>query len=317
MLRQNFEAVTNLIALKKNAILMCGQEFIAELNRQGLHAKDDGFWQAVNSRLNISADAYIVRQKQERVERERQERERIELENSELQRLLNNKKEVSRSTRNDWQIVIYELPNSNIFGNKFMATLSKASTQTQENTNFCDTSRQAHSSACNLADERDRQERRELEFQNRYRVLKPLYLVAIYLFSWDEFRGCFEKRAPRDSEERRQFYLEYFNGVGSFNGFDFDITNRLEAEGLLEFSTSKKTLNITKTAVRQAIAAAQQMNIPGMEELLSDKAIHLECLDYQNYWERMQAEFKDDRLADENQDNNTPRALQAEDPMDR
>jgi hypothetical protein len=29
------------------------------------------------------------------------------------------------------------------------------------------------------------------------------------------------------------------------------------------------------------------MNIPGMEELLSDKDIHLKCLDYKNHYEHM------------------------------
>jgi hypothetical protein len=212
--------------------------------------------------------------------------------------LLDRKKQVRKNTRHGWEIVTYQLPNSEIFGQKFIAIAKKESSQIEENTGFCDTIDRAYGIACSLADNHNREEQRELEFQRRYRVLKPLYLLAIYLFSWDDFRGCYDDRPPRDPEARRQFYLEHFNGVGSYKGFDFDILDRLKQEGLLESSNTSKTLTINKAAVRQAIEAANQMNIPGMEELLSDKAIHLECLDYKNRYERMWEESEGDRDKD-------------------
>lgn len=287
MWKRNFEATTNLTALKKHAVQSCGQDFITELNRQGLHAKDDEFWQAVNNKLNIPADAYIARQQREGSERERQEEERIEREATEKHRLLEGKKQVRKQTRNGWEIAVYELPDSEIFGKKFIGVAKKESSQIEENTGFCDTLDLAYSMACSLVDNRDREEQREIEFQRRYRVLKPLYLAAIYLTAslGDEFVGNYGERSPREPKARQQFYLEHFVGVGSYKGFDFNILDRLEKEGML--STTAKSLTINKAAVRQAIEAAQQMNIPGMEELLSDKAIHLKCLDYQNRYERM------------------------------
>jgi hypothetical protein len=296
MWKRNFEATTNLTALKKHAVQSCGQDFITELNHQGLHAKDDEFWQAVNNKLNIPADAHTIRQQREGSERERQEQERIEREATEKYRLLEGKKQVRKQTRNGWKIAVYELPDSEIFGKKFIGIAKKESSQIEENTGFCDTLDRAYSSAYGLADNREKEEQRQVEFQRRYRVLKPLYLAAIYLTAslGDDFKGCgYNERSPRDPELRRQFYLEYFNGVSSYNGFDFDILNRLDKEGVLEFSTTRKSLTINKAAVRQAIEAARQMNIPGMEELLSDKAIHLKCLDYQNRYEQMWEESEE------------------------
>lgn len=205
--------------------------------------------------------------------------------------MLANKKQVIKKTRNDWQITVYELPNSEIFGTKFIATAKKESTQIEQDTGFCDTRDRAYSMACGLADSSDRQEQQEINFQRRYRVLKPLYLLAIYLFSWDEFVGNNGERSPRDPEDRQRFYLEHFVGVRSYKGFDFDILDRLKEEGLLESIPANKTLTINKAAIRLAIEAAQQMNIPGMEELLRDKDVHFKCLDYKNRYERMWEEI--------------------------
>lgn len=289
MWKINFEAATNLTALKKHAVQLCGQDFITELNRQGLHAKDDKFWQAVNNKLNIPTDAHTARQQREREERKQQEQERIECEANETRRLLDGKKQVRNQTRNGWEIAAYELPDSEIFGKKFIGIAKKESSQIEENTSFCDTPGRAYSSAYGLADSLDYQEQREIEFQRRYRVLKPLYLAAIYLTAslGDEFVGNYGERSPREPEARQQFYLEHFVGVGSYKNFDFNILDRLEKEGMLKYSTTRKSLTINKAAIREAIEVAQQMNIPGMEELLRDKIIHLECLDYQNRYERM------------------------------
>jgi hypothetical protein len=295
MWKRNFEAATNLTALKKSAVQSCGQEFITELNRQGLHAKDDEFWQAVNNKLNIPANAHTARQQREGEERERQEQERIEREATEKHRLLEGKKQVRKQTRNDWEIAAYELPDSELFGKKFIGVAKKESSQIEENTGFYDTLDRAYSSAYGLADSLDCQEQREIEFQRRYRVLKPLYLAAIYLTAslGDEFIGNYGERSPREPEAKQQFYLEHFVGVNSYKGFDSSILGQLEKEGMLKYSTTGRSLTINKAAVRQAIEAAQQMNIPGMEELLNDKAIHLECLDYQNRYEQMWEESEE------------------------
>jgi hypothetical protein len=147
MWKRNFEATTNLSALKKHALQLCGQEFITELNRQGLHAKDDEFWQAVNNKLNIPADAHTARQQREQEERERQGQEKLEREANETRRLLNGKKQVRKQTRNGWEIAVHELPDSELFGKKFIGVVKKESSQIEENTGFCDTLDRAYSSA--------------------------------------------------------------------------------------------------------------------------------------------------------------------------
>jgi hypothetical protein len=290
MLKKNFEAITNLKALKKNAVELCGQDFILGLNRQGFNVNDDRFWLAVNEKLGIAANAYQAKQRQEQEERERQEQAKIDREIMETRCLLDNKQPVKTITRDDWSITTYDLPNSEIFGKKFIAIASKESQQIEKTTDLCDSLEQAYSEAYSWADNYDRDEQRELEFQKYYQVLKPLYLAAIYLSGWDEFVGHDHKSPPsRDAEARRQFYLEHFYGVSSFRGFDFNILNRLEKEGMLKSSTTGKTLIINKAAVRQAVEAIQQMNIPGMMEAIKNRGIPLDCLDYQNRYERMWA----------------------------
>lgn len=139
MWKKNFEAATNLSALKKNAVQLCGQEFVSELNRQGLNAKDDEFWQRVNTKLNIPTDAHVSRQRREREERERQEREKLECEANEKRRLLENKKQVKKKLYKDWEIAVYKLPDSEMLGKNFIGIAKKESTQIEEDTGFCDT----------------------------------------------------------------------------------------------------------------------------------------------------------------------------------
>ena len=291
--KKNFEAATNLKPLKRNAIDKCGQAFVKELNSKGLNIQDNDFWQEVNKMLGIPDDAHNAKQKKEWEEREQREKERIDREAAEKNRLLATKKQVKKSTRDGWHITVDELLPSDIFGNKFIATAIKElgevenKYQVEESTGFCDTLNQAYSTACNLADNRDRDRQRELEFYKTYRVLKPLYLVAIYLMSRDTFCGSlFNEQPPREPEAHRQFYLEYFNGVEAPSRFDSYILDRLEKEGLLDFSNNRGLLYIDKTAVKQAIEAANQMNIPGMQELLDNRPDHLQCLDYKNHFQR-------------------------------
>ncbi|MBN3876775.1 MULTISPECIES: hypothetical protein [unclassified Nostoc] len=90
--KNNFEAFTNLPALKKNAIQLCGQEFIDSLTQKGLYAKDSEFWEEVNKKLNICDDAYEIKQAREQAQREQLFLEKKAKEQAETQRLLTNKK---------------------------------------------------------------------------------------------------------------------------------------------------------------------------------------------------------------------------------
>ncbi|MFN6528407.1 hypothetical protein [Nostoc sp. ChiSLP03a] len=67
--KNNFEAFTNLPAFKKNAIQVCGQEFIDSLIKKGIYAKTSEFWKEINKKLNIPDDAYESKQAREKAER--------------------------------------------------------------------------------------------------------------------------------------------------------------------------------------------------------------------------------------------------------
>ena len=43
---------------------------------------------------------------------------------------------------------------------------------------------------------------------------------------------------------------ENFKGISFWNGFDFNIVNDLQAKGLLELSTTRKTLTMTKKGMK-------------------------------------------------------------------
>lgn len=92
MEKKNFNAFTKLNPLKKNAIQLCGQEFVDSLTANGIYAKDDEFWIEVNRKLNIPDDAYEqskIREKENKKQALEEERAR---EKAEMERLLSNKK---------------------------------------------------------------------------------------------------------------------------------------------------------------------------------------------------------------------------------
>ncbi len=74
MEKKNFKAFTKLNPLKKNAIQLCGQEFVDSLTANGIYAKDDEFWIEVNRKLNIPDNAYEQKKNREKVEEELIER---------------------------------------------------------------------------------------------------------------------------------------------------------------------------------------------------------------------------------------------------
>ncbi|MBG1258014.1 hypothetical protein [Nostoc commune] len=95
------------------------------MTKKGIYAKDSEFWAEVNKKLNIPDDAYESKQAREQAECEQLLLEKKAKEQAEKERLLANKKEIHSKNRKDWKITVFELPESDIFGNKFVAECTK------------------------------------------------------------------------------------------------------------------------------------------------------------------------------------------------
>ncbi|MEH2255852.1 hypothetical protein [Nostoc sp.] len=283
--KTNFKAFTNLPALKKNAIQVCGQEFIDNLTEKGIYAKDSEFWQEVNRKLNIPDNAYEIKQAREQAEREQQLLEKKVKEQAEEQRLLANKKEIHSKNRKDWKITVFELPESDIFGKKFVAECTKEP-DLLKTTWFCQTQGEVYSRACNLVDEFDIQQESLRIFREHYALMKDLYLMIIYLSSGDQ-HNCYINNNRENSKEN-------FTGVRCWNGFNFDIINALIAEALLELSSTKNILIMNKKGIKAAREILQMINIDGVERLLEQREYHEEYINYTSHLDIMQDEEEDE-----------------------
>ncbi|MFN6474868.1 hypothetical protein [Nostoc sp. DedQUE07] len=269
--KNNFEAFTNLPALKKNAIQICGQEFIDSLTKKGIYAKDSQFWAEVNKKLNIPDDAYESKQAREQAEHEQVLLENKAKKQAENERLLANKKEVRSENRKDWKITVFELTELDIFGKKFIAECTKEP-DLQEKTSFCNTQGDAYSQACNLVDKFEIQQENLSIFMEHYAVMKDLYLMIIYLSSGDQHN--------RYLNNNREKSKENFTGVSCWNGFEFKIIDELVAEGLLELSDSKTTLTMNKKGMKFAREVLKKNNINGADRLLEQREYHEEYINY-------------------------------------
>lgn len=272
--KKNFEAFTNLPALKKNAIQLCGQEFINELTVKGIYAKHDEFWRIVNNKLNIPDDAYEIKQARDQEQKERKLVEEKAREQAEIERLFANKKELYSKNRQGWEITVFELSESDKYGNKFIAQCTKE-LDFQLTTYFTKSPGDSYSTACNLVDEFERQQEKSRHFMERYQVLKPLYLMIIYLSGGDVYN-------PDFGNSKKKYCKENFIGINFYNGFDFEIVKRLEAEKLLEISTTKKTVTMTIKGMREARDILLHINIEGVDVLLEQRDYHEEYINYQN-----------------------------------
>ncbi|MEQ8976030.1 MAG: hypothetical protein RIE73_37325 [Coleofasciculus sp. C1-SOL-03] len=274
MEKKNFKAFTNLNPFKKNAIQLCGQEFVDSLTANGIYAKDDKFWIEVNRKLNIPDNAYDQRKIREKVEREQALAEEIAREKAEMERLLSNKKKFDSKNRNDWTIVVFELLETDEHGNKFVAECTKSS-GAKLTTQLFETSQEAYSRACNLVDENEKQSQKYRRFIEHYQVLKPLYLMLIYLSGGDEHYDYLKSRPKKRG-------IENFIGVSFYNGFDYDIIAQLEKEGLLERSTTGDSLILFKKGMQVARDMLKTINIDGVERLLEQRNYHEDYINYKS-----------------------------------
>lgn len=263
--KKNFEAFTNLPALKKNAVQLCGQEFIDSLTVKGIYAKNDNFWRFVNNKLNVPDDAYETKQAMEQEEEERKVAEEKAKEQEEKEILLANKKELYSKDRQGWTITVFELLKADKYGNKFVAQCILEAELQQ--TTFTKTPGESYGRACSIVDKIEISKEESRDFMEKYQILKPLYLMTIYISGWDEYNPYF-------GDSTNRYCKESFLGIRFWKGFDFEIIQRLEAEGLLENSTNKnKTLIMTKKGMKLAREILQNINLDGVEVLLKKTRI--------------------------------------------
>jgi len=274
MEKKNFKAFTNLNPLKKNAIQLCGQEFVDSLTANGIYAKDDKFWIEVNRKSNIPDNAYDQRKIRDKVKREQALAEEIARDKAEMERLLSNKKELYSKNRSDWTIVVFEMLGTDKYGNKFVAECTKSSGD-KLTTQSSMTSQEAYSRACSLVDENEKKSKQVRNFIEHYQVLKPLYLMLIYLSGWDEYNPYLGSRPKKCG-------IENFIGVGFYSGFDYNIIYHLEKEGLIELSTNRKTLILLKKGMQVARDMLKKINIDGVERLLEQRNYHEDYINYKS-----------------------------------
>ncbi|MDJ0598455.1 MAG: hypothetical protein QNJ37_06410 [Crocosphaera sp.] len=277
--KKNFEVSTNLSPLKKNAVKLCGEEFIKSLTDKKIYAKTDEFWIEVNQYLNISDDAYEQKQMQQQKEQERKRQE----EENERQRLIDNKILVKedKEVRDNWILKIFKLPNSKIFHNKYLAegTLT-GDDQLLLSSGFSKTLYEARNQVINSIDNFERQKQRELSFLKHYRVLKHIYLIFLYLSGWDNYNKFLSQ-----SQEKR--CKENFTGIESWIGLEYSILDKLEEQGLLEQPQTKGNnykkrtyVELTKKGIRMTRELLKNLDLEGVDELLEDRDYHEEYLNY-------------------------------------
>ncbi|ELS34637.1 MULTISPECIES: DUF6429 family protein [Pseudanabaena] len=268
--RKNFQAVTNLQPLKKNATQVCGQEFIDTLTARHIYAKDDIFWLEVNCYLNIPNNAYeqmlIAKQEELKIHEANLATER----QSEIVRLLENKRLLYEKTRQSWTIKLFESPESKMFGKYFAEATSLDNTPLTSS--FFDTVHKAEQNIFSLIDQFDNKNEKEVLFTKYYRVLKPIYLMFLYLSGSDEY---FEKERCKET----------FTGVRSWISLQWDILDRLEKEGLLEQPQRKSPnpkkvtyVELTKNGIKEARKNLQNINLDGVDALLLERTYHEEYI---------------------------------------
>ena len=283
MEKKNFNAFTNLSPLKKNAIQLCGQEFVDSLTAKGIYAKDDEFWIEVNRKLNIPNNAYDQLKIREKMEREQALAEERATEEAERERLLSNKKELYSKNRSDWTIVVFDLLETDKYGNKFVAECTKSS-GFKLPPQLSKTSEEAYGRACNLINEHEKQLQQDRSFTEHYQVLKPLYLMLIYLSGKDEPNPYLENYQEKTCREN---FIGVRFGVrfSKKNIFGDKIIAQLEKEKLIERSSTRNSLILSKKGMQVARDILKTINMDGVERLLEQRNYHEDYINYKNQLE--------------------------------
>ncbi|WP_198648353.1 DUF6429 family protein [Cyanothece sp. BG0011] len=280
--RKNFEAYTSLKPLKKNAVQLCGEEFIKSLINKKIYAKADEFWIEVNKNLSIPDDYYEQKQIQQQKEQDKKQQE----EETEKQRLMDQKELVKQDNRirDNWIVKVFQLPKSERLKDLSQKYLAEGTLigddQLLLSSHFSSNMYEARNQVINSIDNFERQQRKELSFLKHYKVLKQIYMIFLYLSGWDNYNKFLSQ-----SQEKR--CKENFTGVESWIGLEFSILDKLEEEGLLEQPQTKGNnykkrtyVQLTKKGIRMTRELLKNIDLEGVDELLEDREYHEEYLHY-------------------------------------
>lgn len=119
-----------------------------------------------------------------------------------------------------------------------------------------------------------------------YAVIKDLYLMIIYLSNGDKHNHYLNNNREKSKEN--------FTSVSCCNGFDFEIINGLVAEGLLELSTTKKSMTMKKKGMKAAREVLQKTNIDGVNRLLEQREYHEEYINYKSQLDIMEEQEEEE-----------------------
>lgn len=283
--RKNFEAYTNLETRKKNAIKLCDQEFIKSLTKQKIYAQDDEFWIEVNKHLNIPDDYY----EQKLIKQEEEQKRKRQEEKTEEKRLMDNRKLVKEDNRlrDDWSIKVFQLCESKILKDLSQKYLAEGTLIGDDRplfiSDFSDTLYQARDKIVSKIDQYYEQQEEESAFLKRYKVLKQIYLMFLYVSGWDNHSEPFDPYEEPDSAEN-------FLGRRSWIHLDFSILDKLKEEGLLkqpqrEGNNPKKTtyVDLTPKGLKLTRELLKNIDLEEVDKLLEDWKYHEYYLGYQNY----------------------------------
>jgi len=256
---------------KAKAIELCGEEFINELTAQKILAKDDLFWERVCEKLSVP-------------EYQKQRYLRVQEEQREKERLLANLKLFEKRNRKGWEVLIFELPDSNIFDKKYVAIAQKDDIKI-ENLDILywgKTPNDAFGIVCSPIDSLEYRIKKAIELQERYLVLKSIYLMFLYLSGDDHYAEfC------REDIENKEKFL----GITSWINLDFDILDKLERDGFVSRRwPSNNATTLTKKGILSAINCLKNLDLEEPEKSLLNlklqkKSYHEEYANYENKYD--------------------------------
>jgi len=258
--RADFEAKTGLKAIKANAIKLCGQKFVDDLKETGIPANHKSFWRYVNQKLEIP-EGFALQKKQEEWKKRQEEKNRI---------LMGKKINIFSKNRKGWTIAVFELAEA-YQGLKFVAECTKEG-ELKQTTYFSQTKNAAYSQGCQLVDQYEAEMEKLRKKFEKYLLLKPIYLMFLYLSSWDEY-------LPKELSDDNQPKLL---NIQSWIKLDFEILNLLEEEKLLRIPQagirSVTYVELSPKGIKEAIDTLNHINLLGKELFLNKKQHHLEWL---------------------------------------
>jgi len=179
--------------------------------------------------------------------------------------------------------LIFELPDSNIFDKKYVAIAQKDDIKI-ENLDILywgKTPNDAFGIVCSPIDRLEYRIKKAIELQERYLVLKSIYLMFLYLSGGDNY-------ATIDKEIGNK---EDFLGISSWINLDFDILNKLERDGFVSRKwTSNNATTLTKKGILSAINCLKNLDLEEPEKSLLNlklqkKSYHEEYANYENKYD--------------------------------